>query len=114
MLAFGILNLNMNSGKRFFDIILEQMHFTGNPTNITSRTTIPFVPCNKSQWTGINGQIDDSYDNLKLDDLYCAKTNSTLELEGRWSSKTIKVGQLTISKCTENNTLYPNTTCASK
>ena len=114
MLAFGILNLNMNSGKRFFDITLEQKHFTGNPTNVTNSSIIPFVPCKKSKWTGINEQIDQSYDNLKLDELYCAQTDSKLELEGRWSSKTIKVGQITIKICTENNTLYPNTTCASK
>ena len=86
MLAFGILNLNMNSGKRFFDITLEQKHFTGNPTNVTNSSIIPFVPCKKSKWTGINEQIDQSYDNLKLDELYCAQTESKLELEGRWSS----------------------------
>jgi len=71
MLAFGILNLNMNDNKRFFDITLEQMHYSGNANNLTSRTIIPFVPCKKLNWNGINAQIDQSYDNLKLDELYC-------------------------------------------
>jgi len=67
MLAFGILGLNMNSNKRYFDITFEQIVYTNSSVNLVNSTTLKFVSCNKYKWSGINKQIDQAYDSLSLD-----------------------------------------------
>ena len=54
MLAFGILDMDMNSNKRYSDVTIEQTIFTDSAANLASSTVLPFKPCRKEQWTGIN------------------------------------------------------------
>ena len=71
MLAFGILDMDMNSNKRYSDVTIEQTIFTDSAANLASSTVLPFKPCRKEQWTGIIPQVKQGYDSLVMDELLC-------------------------------------------
>jgi len=45
--------------------------------------------------------------------MLCPKIGSNITLLGKAGSRVRKDAQLVITKCTENNEFFPNTTCAS-
>jgi hypothetical protein len=73
MFAVGLSDINLASSRRYFDISLRQVSAAQAGSN-KSKNDIPLLPCQISQWQGINEAITSQYQQLNI------------TLEGRYTS----------------------------
>lgn len=112
MFAVGISGLDLNSPSRFFDIAFKnQINKKNGSSTIRQESSIPLQKCAESQWKGMGSAIENSFNKLNFVQWLCPPTGQEIPLQGKFTSDTFQFSEITVSKCTKNNSLFPNTTC---
>lgn len=66
MFAVGMDNIDMNSGSRYFDVVMQFRHYNSTKK---IKTTIPLIPCYRDQWESRG--YGDTFDRLNLQKWLC-------------------------------------------
>ena len=72
---------------------------------------IPLIPCAYEDWARIGNDIGSYYQKMKLQQWLCPPQNTTLPLQGKYSSDLFKYSRIIITHCT--NTTASNRSCVS-
>ena len=72
---------------------------------------IPLIPCAYEDWARVGNDIGSYYQKMKLHQWLCPPQNTTLPLQGKYSSDLFKYSRIIITHCT--NTTASNRSCVS-
>lgn len=72
MFAIGLNSISMNTGLRYFNVLVDQ-YVSINQTK--SKRSIETVPCQADMWKGLGNNYVDIFNRLKMQDWLCPQTN---------------------------------------
>lgn len=114
MFAVGLTAIDLNANQRYFDITLSnRVTIKNGSSRVKTKVVIPLEPCSLDHWAGVSDNITASFGTLGFDQWLCPPVNSTFTMQGKYTSDSFKYSDIKIGACTENNTLFPSTTCRS-
>jgi hypothetical protein len=92
--------MNMTGGKKYFDINITQWSYQDDNK---STHDISMQPCTYEQWNSYGDEFSQRYQSLGLAQWLCPVVNQTIDLQGKFSSRTFKLMKIGVSKCTGSN-----------
>jgi hypothetical protein len=87
----------MTGGKKYFDINITQWSYQDDNK---STHDISMQPCTYEQWNSYGDEFSQRYQSLGLAQWLCPVVNQTIDLQGKFSSRTFKLMKIGVSKCT--------------
>ncbi len=106
LFAVGVSNINLNSGKKWFDFYIEKIEVNKKKKSIR----LNFSKCNKEQWVKLKPSMSKTYDKLNIDSYLCQPQGIALELQGKYSSDIFKYYKIGVRACTPT----PQQPCVNK
>ena len=111
MFGVEVWHHNLNSGLRYFDIVLTNtVYDTGDATN--SSTEYMLQPCTKNHWRDYP-KAQNNFDRLHMDYWKCLPLDHKFIIHGKYASKTSMTLDVAIKKCT-NSSLSDTRPCATQ
>lgn len=96
MFAVGLDGINMNTGARYFDILIDQ-YVSVNQTK--SKRSILVGPCESEMWKSLGAGYLEVFNRLKMHDWLCPLPGQLVEFQGKFSSKFFKYIKISLATC---------------
>ncbi len=108
MFGVEIWHHDLNTGKRYFDVVLTSKEFhTGEALN--SSQNHPLEQCTLDHWEGFP-EVQKDYERLKMNYWLCLPRNMKYNIQGKYASAFSQTLETSVKKCT--NESNPERPCA--
>lgn len=116
MFAVGISGLDLSGSTRYFDIDFTKIQtiktiVNGSTISTTTEMNVILQPCEAQVWSTLNSNIKGSYNKIQMNQWLCPDVNTSLPLQGKFTSDFFKYSKISVSACTNLTGSLP---CASK
>lgn len=96
MFAIGLNSINMNTGLRYFNVLIDQ-YVSINQTK--SKRTIEAGPCTAEMWKSLGDGYISIFNRLKMQDWLCPNPGQLVEFQGKFSSEYFRYIRITLTTC---------------